>query len=247
MADLDPRQQHLAVPITVFGSVIIPQELAYGKSCIKRNVKRCRIVWFGSPALVLQNPIVEDNLRDELVGPVPGGSEIFRNKRKNLCGFLAKTVIRQRITPVNMFKPRTLSEAYSLARLQELPKLPGVPPRNPKLEHHENFKGEKSINGSSLPKSVKVYEGKAYVLVTTKIEQHKKRVGGKKQYMNYGNYGEFDLGAHEKYRNYENCVEFDLSDHDYITLKEDEFERWKRQRKKFYGRVDLLYKKIYKS
>ncbi|KAF2311771.1 hypothetical protein GH714_026623 [Hevea brasiliensis] len=225
-----------------------------------------------------------------------------RIQEEKVLNFLLSELVDELQLAVKMFKPRTLSEAYSLARLQEvtvatiknnvnpdtkpiifitpsfppstpsnlqsnfpklsgsgdkfdllpipiiqLPKLPGVPPRNPKLEHHENFKGEKSINGSSLPKSVKVYEGKAYALVTTKIEQHKKRVGGKKQYMNYGNYGEFDLGAHEKYRNYENCVEFDLSDHDYITLKEDEFERWKRQRKKFYGRVDLLYKKIYKS
>ncbi|XP_057987571.1 uncharacterized protein LOC131171457 [Hevea brasiliensis] len=158
-----------------------------------------------------------------------------RIQEEKALNFFLSGLVDELQLVVKMFKPRTLSEAYSLARLQEvtvatiknnvnpdtkptifvtasfppstpsnlqsnfpklsvsadkfdllpipiiqLPKLPGVPPRNPKLEHHENFKGEKSINGSSLPKSVKVYEGKAYVLVTKKTDQHKKRVGGKK-------------------------------------------------------------------
>ncbi|KAF2296866.1 hypothetical protein GH714_010277 [Hevea brasiliensis] len=136
-----------------------------------------------------------------------------RIQEEKALNFFLSGLVDELQLVVKMFKPRTLSEAYSLARLQEvtvatiknnvnpdikptifvtasfppstpsnlqsnfpklsvsadkfdllpipiiqLPKLPGVPPRNPKLEHHENFKGEKSINGSSLPKSVKVYE-----------------------------------------------------------------------------------------
>ncbi|KAF2323157.1 hypothetical protein GH714_033726 [Hevea brasiliensis] len=171
-------------------------------------------------------------------------------KKRSIEFFLSGLVDELQLA-VKMFKPRTLSEAYSLATLQEvtvatiknnvnpdtkptifvtasfphstpsnlqsnfpklsgsgdkfdllpipiiqLPKLPGVPPRNPKLEHHE----------------------------ISKV----RRVSMEVPFLNL-------------LRNYENCVEFDLSDHDYITLKEDEFKRWKRQRKKFYGRVDLLY------
>ncbi|KAF2312633.1 hypothetical protein GH714_037038 [Hevea brasiliensis] len=221
-----------------------------------------------------------------------------RVQEEQALNFFLSGLVDELQLPVRMFKPRTLSKAYSLARLQKVtmatirndaepdtklttfinilfppsapsnsqsdsPKLTGdksdflnIPMiQLPKLGHHENFKSKKSNQGttidrSSLPKSVMVYERKAHVLATKIIEQHKKKVGGKKQYRNYGNYGEFDLGAHEKYRNYGKCVEFDLSDHDfgiishdYITLKEDEFERWKRQRKKFYGRVDLPKKK----
>ncbi|KAF2323166.1 hypothetical protein GH714_033801 [Hevea brasiliensis] len=212
-----------------------------------------------------------------------------RIQEEKALNFFLSGLVDELQLVVKMFKPRTLSEAYSLARLQEVtvatiknnvnpdtkPTIfvtASFPPSTPS-NLQSNFpklsgSGDKfdllpipiiqlpklpvylqEIQNWSIMKISKVRRVSMEVLFLNLLRfmkvQHMflllkkltstKRVGGKKQYMNYGNYGDFDLGAHEKYRNYENCVDFDLSDHDYITLKEDEFERWKRQRKKFYG------------
>ncbi|KAF2306753.1 hypothetical protein GH714_021156 [Hevea brasiliensis] len=193
-------------------------------------------------------------------------SKLGIQKGKGLSFFLSGLVDQLQIS-VRMFNPRTLAEAYSLARLQEITmaairnkakpvtkpiifvntSFPLIPP-NPQSNlpsllllrinlayccHPEIAINQSSFihynNGTfSVPKSVMVYQGGEYALVTRKFEISRKR--------RYKNCGDFELGDND----------FGFLSHDHIILKEDEFEKWRRQGKRFdeVKIVPLLLKKM---
>lgn len=95
----DPRQQHPAVPIAILMAAIRPKILANCESSVKRYVVRRSSFWLKRSTRVLQNPVVEDNLRHELVRPVPRRHQILRHYTGESSGSLAEPVVRQRVTP----------------------------------------------------------------------------------------------------------------------------------------------------
>nr|GLL21084.1 unnamed protein product [Ipomoea trifida] len=97
---LDPVKHHLAIPITVFVSVIDfdrPQVLTHRESSVERYVERRSRFRLRGPALVISHAVVEDKLQCKLVRPKPRPREILRENLRNSGGWEPKSVVRQHL------------------------------------------------------------------------------------------------------------------------------------------------------
>ena len=86
---LEPRQDHVAVAIAIFCGGVSPEVFTYRESSVEWDVERRSRLWLRDPALVVEDPVVDDDLGDELVRPVPRRKEILRHDSGERGGALA--------------------------------------------------------------------------------------------------------------------------------------------------------------
>lgn len=67
----DPLGHHPAMTVAISGRVVGPEILTDGESGVERDVERRRGLRIISPATVVEDPVVEDDLGDELISPEP--------------------------------------------------------------------------------------------------------------------------------------------------------------------------------